>query len=618
MATNEKQLKIALVLSAVDKATQVINDSVNKSLKKLDSLQRKADQIASKSFEIGRNAGAIGLAMAVPLGIAVNHASDLEESLSKTDAVFKSNAAGIKQWADGAVAFGQSKQAALEAAATYGNLFQAFGVGAQSSAEMSMTLTQLASDLASFNNTSVEDAILALRSGLSGETEPLKRYGVALSDVRLKDQAMRMGLIATTKEALTPGIKAQAAFALVMRDTSIAQGDFARTSEGLANQKRILAAQVQNVSAQMGTALIPTISDLMSKLQPVITSVSTWIQANPELTGTLMKSVAAAAVLALTVSGLAFVVGGVAKAISIYTTVARAAVLTTGALNKAVIFMNNAFIFGARVYRMTGSVMKAFTAIMRALNVTMLLNPYVAIAMAAIAAAILIYNYWSEIVIFFRRAWDGIKIAAQIAWDWIVKIFWGALEAVKNLFLTYHPIGILIAQWDEIMAFLVGIKDKFFEAGGNIMSSIKDGIVAKAHEAVDAIKGTVQKMRDFLPFSPAKTGPFKDLHRVKIVETIAQAVKPAPLVNAMRAATVAATMALTPGAASAEGVSAAGSSSSVVGGTVSVNYAPVIAFAGNADSPEIRENFTRMLKDHERELLQMIKQAQGREQRRSF
>jgi hypothetical protein len=201
----------------------------------------------------------------VPLAVAsagiykaVQAASTLQESISKTDAVFAQNAKQIRDWAKtSSTAFGQSEQQALEAAASYGNLFQAFGLSREQATKFSIDITELAADLASFNNTSVDDALIALRSGLSGETEPLKRFGVALNDARLKEEALRMGLITTTSGTLPIAIKAQAAYALIMKDTALAQGDFARTSDGLANQQRILSAEVQNLVADFGTAFLP-------------------------------------------------------------------------------------------------------------------------------------------------------------------------------------------------------------------------------------------------------------------------------------------------------------------------------------------------------------------------
>jgi hypothetical protein len=124
--------------------------------------------------------------------------------------------------------------------------------------------------MASFNNTSVDDAILALRSGLSGETEPLKKFGVALSETRLKTEALAMGLISSTKEALSPAAKAQASYALILKDTSLAQGDYARTADGTANTMKTLQAKFADAKVAVGDALMPAFRGLLKLLDLII------------------------------------------------------------------------------------------------------------------------------------------------------------------------------------------------------------------------------------------------------------------------------------------------------------------------------------------------------------
>jgi hypothetical protein len=114
----------------------------------------------------------------------------------------------------------------------------------------------LAADLASFNNTNIEEAIGALRSGLSGETEPLKKYGVVLSDVLLKEKALEMGLY-DGKGALDVKSKVQASYALILEQTAIQQGDVARTSEGFANQMKFLKASLSDAATELGVILLP-------------------------------------------------------------------------------------------------------------------------------------------------------------------------------------------------------------------------------------------------------------------------------------------------------------------------------------------------------------------------
>jgi hypothetical protein len=120
----------------------------------------------------------------------------------------------------------------------------------------------LSSDLASFNNTTPEQAINAIGSALRGEAEPLRAYGVLLDDASLRQSALSLGIIKTTKEALTPQQKVLAAQALIYQQTGAAQGDFERTSDGLANKTRILTAQLENAKTTIGEALLPIVLEL--------------------------------------------------------------------------------------------------------------------------------------------------------------------------------------------------------------------------------------------------------------------------------------------------------------------------------------------------------------------
>jgi len=196
------------------------------------------------------------------IGQAISAASNLAESMSKVNVVFGSSASSVVQWSKtSAKSLLLSQQAALEAVGTFGNLFQAFGLTRDKSAEMSKTLVQLAADLASFNNTSVQAALDALQSGVSGEAEPLKRYGVALTDVRLRAEAMAQGIYDGTG-VLDVAQKAQASYALILKDTALAQGDVARTSDGYANTMRSLSAAFENAQATAGRGFLTAINDV--------------------------------------------------------------------------------------------------------------------------------------------------------------------------------------------------------------------------------------------------------------------------------------------------------------------------------------------------------------------
>lgn len=189
---------------------------------------------------------------------AITGASDLNETLSKTNVVFGSGAQAVIDFAKtGATALGQTQQQALDAASTFGIFGKMAGLAGGDLAKFSTQFTGLASDLASFHNASPEEAIDAIGAALRGEAEPIRRFGVLLDDATLKNEALKLGLIKTTKDALTPQQKVLAAQAVIMKQTQDAQGDFARTSGGLANQQRILSARFSDFRTSLGKVFLP-------------------------------------------------------------------------------------------------------------------------------------------------------------------------------------------------------------------------------------------------------------------------------------------------------------------------------------------------------------------------
>ncbi len=266
-------------LKQTDRALEEMGDESKDAAGKVDELGRKQDEAGRKSGGFKTALSGLGgvlkatAALAVSAALAIGGiaaglastigpASDLSETMSKVGVVFGDQADGVLAFGDTAAqALGMSKNAALAAAGTYGNLFRAMGMAEKTSAEMSTSLVTLAGDLASFNNMDPTEVLDKLRSGLSGETEPLKALGVNINQALVQQKAFEMGL-SDGSAALDASTKAQATYALIMEQTKLAQGDFARTSEGLANQQRILAATFEDIKAKIGTGLLPTLQQL--------------------------------------------------------------------------------------------------------------------------------------------------------------------------------------------------------------------------------------------------------------------------------------------------------------------------------------------------------------------
>lgn len=225
---------------------------------------------AAKVAGAGMAAGAAGAAF---LGKTfVETAADIGESTSKIETIIGKRAAQTIQefGKTSAQSFGMSRAAALEAGGSFAGMFKMMGQGNQESANMSVRMTKLAADMASFNNASPEEALTALQSGLRGEAEPLRRFNVMLDDATLRQQAMKDGLVKTTKEALTPQQKAMAAYGVIMKQTKVQQGDFSRTSEGLPNQMRRFKASLSDAGAELGEKLLPVVTNVVDGLNDLM------------------------------------------------------------------------------------------------------------------------------------------------------------------------------------------------------------------------------------------------------------------------------------------------------------------------------------------------------------
>lgn len=257
-----------------DLIVRIIGD--DKDLKRAFASSEKASktfggQISGVGVGISRNFVAAGVAagatavgfqtVTAAIGASVAEASNLTEQIAKNEQVFGSFADTIEDWSETtARSIGISQTAALDAAGAFGLMFTTLGLGQEDSAQMSRTLVQLAADMASFSNQSPEEMLERLRSGLAGEVEPLRRFGVDLSAAVVSQRALDDSGKKNV-QTLTQQEKIQARYNLILEQTVTQQGDVARTHGSLANQSRQLNAQLDDLSADIGGVLIPILTD---------------------------------------------------------------------------------------------------------------------------------------------------------------------------------------------------------------------------------------------------------------------------------------------------------------------------------------------------------------------
>ena len=217
-------------------------------------------------------AAAIGTITQV-IGPAIKAASDFEEATSKVNVIFGKASKSVKDFADtAAISLGQSKNDVLNAAGAFGTFGKAAGLAGEDLSLFTTDFVTLATDLASFNNTTPEEAVMAIGAALRGENEPLRRFGVLLNDAALKTEAMRLGIYKGSG-ALTAQQKILAAQSAIYKQTGDAQGDFARTADGLANSQRTLTALFKNLQIELGQKLLPATSNFVNALIDIKTAL---------------------------------------------------------------------------------------------------------------------------------------------------------------------------------------------------------------------------------------------------------------------------------------------------------------------------------------------------------
>lgn len=211
---------------------------------------------------IGKIAAMVGGVFAVQKVVgffktAADSASDLNETANFAGVIFPKAGKALEKWAETAdKSLGLSKQAALDAVATFGDMFQQLGLGEAAALKNSKAVVQLAADLGSFKNLSTEDVLQRIQAGFRGEYDSLQLLIPNINAARVEQEALNATHKTSAKD-LTAAEKATATLAIVQKDGAKAAGDFARTSDGAANSSKIAKAEAANLTAELGQKLLP-------------------------------------------------------------------------------------------------------------------------------------------------------------------------------------------------------------------------------------------------------------------------------------------------------------------------------------------------------------------------
>lgn len=294
-------------------------------------LASRMNSIGSGMTDIGKKM-TLGVTLPVVAGFAyaVKSASDLNETLNKVEVAFGNNAKQVKDWSKNSInSMGLAQQSALDATALFGDMATSMGLSTQEAAKMSMGLTQLGADLASFKNISFSEAQTALAGVFTGETESLKRLGIVMTETNLLEYARSKGINKTVQE-MTQAEKVQLRYNFVMDKTKNAQGDFARTAGGTANQIRITQERFKQLSAEIGANFLPIANKILGVIQKILAKFQAL---SPKQQNMIFMFLGIAAV----VGPLLIIFGSLIQAISAIATVVAGMSLTFGVVIAVVV-----------------------------------------------------------------------------------------------------------------------------------------------------------------------------------------------------------------------------------------------------------------------------------------
>lgn len=250
-------------------------------MKRFDSaISKSVGKIKSFKSSILSAFGAVGGIYAAINGIkkSIDIASDLTEVQNVVDVTFGNFKDKIESLAAVSIPeLGMSELTVKQIASRFQAMGTAMGIARGEMADMSVDLTRLAGDMSSFYNVAQEDVARSLQSVFTGETEPLRKYGLDLTQATLKEWALKNGIDADIK-SMSQMEKTMLRYQYVMANTTAAQGDFIRTADTWANQVRILKEQLKQLAGVLGTAFINALKPLVSALNSALSSIISFAQ----------------------------------------------------------------------------------------------------------------------------------------------------------------------------------------------------------------------------------------------------------------------------------------------------------------------------------------------------
>ena len=435
-----------------------------------------AEKLLSKLKNVGEKMSRIGKSMTtyltLPLaaiaGASIKMASDFTESLNKVDVAFKSSSKEVRKFAETTLeTFGIAEGTALDMAALFGDMATSMGVPTNKAADLSTAMVGLAGDLSSFKNINIKEVTTALNGVFTGETESLKRLGIVMTQTNLKQFALSQGMSANI-ESMTQAQKVQLRYAYILEKTKNAQGDFARTSDGSANQMRIFSESVKELSVAFGEILLPYFTK-------AITYVNKVVKAFVNLSPATKKII-------VVVAGLVAVIGPLLIALGFLSTTIIPALITG-----FTILLGPIGLISAAIVALGILVYKNFDAII--VKISEFYNSFVDVY----NQSTLLRGAIASIGLQFKTLFTVAKFAFKSMWAYIKGIGTNIVDLFNNIGKVIA--GALTFDLDKLKEGLSGVKNTisgtFTQIGTEVSKNAKEAAAEISKNFTEALDSTV-------------------------------------------------------------------------------------------------------------------------------
>ncbi|WP_082023831.1 hypothetical protein [Clostridium polynesiense] len=476
------------------KATTKELNTKSSSWHKLSESMNKAGDTMKKVGEKMTSAGTkLTAAVTLPiLGIGTattKMAMDAVESESLFEVSMGAMADQARIWSDKiSNSLGLNSYNVRNSMATYNAMLTSMGLVSEEALDMSQGLTELSYDMASFYNLNPEEAFNKLKSGISGEAEPLKALGILVNENTVKTYAYTHG-IAENGEALTEAQKVQARYGVIMEATKNAQGDLARTIDSPTNKIRAMKEQAQEMGVQFGQILIPILEKLISVIKPLMDRFQGLSKEQQETIVKVGLIVAAIGPVILVIGKVITIIGTLSGIISTASAAIAAAGSVSAALGAAftsviapvgiVIGIIAGLIgIGVLLYKNWDTIKNTISSVWDWLRIS------IGNSVSAIKDSI--KSAWESVKLVcmpviesiantIKSIWEGVRASIAFLWELIKAIFLSAWTVISSIVQTYINIvsGIISVQW-QLIEF---ITTKVWNAISSVISAVLNSII---------------------------------------------------------------------------------------------------------------------------------------------